>query len=74
MNYIPVEGYPGLFRDTTTNAIINMNKQMTTQGMSPHQLAKQRVQDVEDLKQDVAELKDLVKQLIDREITNDGNS
>ncbi len=74
MNYIPVEGYPGLFRDTTTNAIINMNKQMTTQGMSAHQLAKQRVQDVEDLKQDVAELKDLVKQLIDREITNDGNS
>tara|TARA_A100001015_G_scaffold316839_2_gene432167 strand:- start:633 stop:857 length:225 start_codon:yes stop_codon:yes gene_type:complete len=74
MNYIPVEGYPGLFRDTTTNAIINMNKQMTTQGMSAHQLAKQRVQDVEDLKQDVAELKDLVKQLINREITNDGNS
>ena len=74
MNYIPVKGYPGLFRDTTTNAIINMNKQMTTQGMSAHQLAKQRVQDVEDLKQDVAELKDLVKQLINREITNDGNS
>lgn len=62
MALIPVEGRPGLYRDSSSNAIINTSKPT----ISPRQIALKRNQELEDLKTEVSELKDLVKTLIER--------
>ena len=62
MALIPVENHPGLYRDTSSNAIINTSKPST----SARQMALQRNKELEDLKTEVKELKDLVKQMIER--------
>lgn len=66
MDYIPVKGHPGLYRDPHSNAIINMNKMSIKADRSARQIALQRNKDIEDLKTEVSELKDLVKTLIER--------
>lgn len=64
--YIPVEGRPGLFRDPTTNAIINTNVSQAKTARLAREKIKQRETDIENLKSDVAEIKALLKQLLER--------
>lgn len=63
---IPVENNPGLFRDPATGAIINMDKSGAKRARNARERALQREQDIQDLKDEITELKDLVKQLIER--------
>ena len=62
---IPVQGYEGIVRDTNSGAIINIAKRvhnilLTEQGL---QKMQERLNKVE---QDVSEIKDMLKQLIER--------
>jgi hypothetical protein len=65
-DYIPVEGHPGLYRDPASNAIINTNKSDVKKSRLARQKAKQRDEDIENLKNDMAEIKSLLKQMLER--------
>lgn len=65
-DYIPVEGHPGLYRDPITNAIINTDKSKARIAREAREKAIQREQDIENLKSDVHEIKNLLKQLLER--------
>jgi len=62
---IPVQGHPGMVRDTNSGAIINMN----SDGAAHSANRLKMVHDAERLnkvEQDVSEIKDMLKQLIER--------
>lgn len=64
---IPVEGRPGMYRDPSTNAIINKPSKTAAQSnRDMRQKIMQRDEDIDNLKQDVAEIKNLLKQLLER--------
>ena len=62
---IRVEGYPGMVRDTNSGAIINMNSEGASHSANRLKMARdaERLNKVE---QDVSEIKDMLKQLIER--------
>jgi len=63
---IPVEGHPGLYRDSTSNAIINTNnKEIEKRRAARAKIAAEK-QELEQLKSDVSEIKGLLKQLLER--------
>ena len=64
-NYIPVEGNPGLVRDTATGAIINIDKGKATKARQAREKIMREKQEIEELKNDVAEIKSLLKQLLE---------
>lgn len=65
-NYIPVEGHPDLFRDAATGAIINIDKGKAAKARAAREKILKEKQEIEGLKQDVAEIKSLLKQLLER--------
>lgn len=64
--YIPVEGNPGLVRDISTGAIINIDKSRATKARQAREKIMREKQEIEELKNDVAEIKSLLKQLLER--------
>lgn len=64
--YLPVEGRPGLYRDTATNAIINMNKNASASNRLAREKAIQRDKDIENLKSEVSDIKQLLNQILER--------
>jgi|ETNmetMinimDraft_3_1059899.scaffolds.fasta_scaffold814662_1 hypothetical protein len=62
---IPVYGHPGMVRDTNSGAIINMNSDgvMHSANRARMKVDANRLDKVE---QDVSEIKDMLKQLIER--------
>lgn len=64
--YIPVEGHPGLYRDSSTNAIINMDKSAAKANRAARQKIMQRDKDVETLKQEVKDIKEMLGKLLER--------
>lgn len=61
---IPVKGHPNLYRDEKTNAIINCDGQGYNEYMiSLNNRAVQR-QEIENLKNDIKEIKSLLQELI----------
>lgn len=63
---IPVEGHPGLFRDPATNAIINMNKSGARLAREARAKRKHQEEEIEGLKDEVKELKDLISKLLEK--------
>jgi len=66
-NLIPVEGRPGLYRDESSNAIINKNKSGANAARAARQNALKKELEVEQLKADVSEIKLLLKELLERQ-------
>lgn len=66
-NLIPVENKPGLFRDPVSGAIINTDTTGALAARKARAKALQRDQELQDLKEEVSELKSLIKQLIERQ-------
>ena len=66
MRYIPVEGHPNLFRDASTGAIINNDKSKAAKARAQREKILKEKQEIEELKSDVAEIKNLLKQLLER--------
>jgi len=63
---IPVEGRPGLYRDSTSGAIINTSTTQASVSKQVREKAKQRDQEIETLKEEVSEIKLLLKELLER--------
>lgn len=65
-NYIPVEGNPGLVRDSATGAIINIDKSKAAKAKKARESILKEKEEIQELKNDVAEIKSLLKQLLER--------
>jgi|TARA_B110000858_G_scaffold16707_1_gene16859 hypothetical protein len=64
--YIPVEEKPGLFRDSRTGAIINMNSTGAQQARNARDAHKNKENEIKELKSEVHEIKGILKQLLER--------
>ena len=64
---IPVEGHNQLGRDPNSNAIVNTDLTAYESYKKARAEAKRNATEMEDLKGEVAELKSLVKRLIEKE-------
>ena len=62
---VPIQGHPGMVRDTSSGAIININSDGALHSANRARLIKdaERLNKVE---QDVSEIKMMLKQLIER--------
>ena len=64
MQLVKVEGYPNLYRDMDTGAIINKDTSGYQQYIVNSSKRKSEKQEIEKLKSDVSEIKLLLKELI----------
>ena len=67
-NLIPVEGENYLFRDTTSNAIINTNSSDYNSYISRKQFQQSEKERLDNLESDIGEIKSLLKALAERSI------
>jgi hypothetical protein len=68
MSLIPVKDHKNLFRDSNTNAIINMGNNKSTE--NAYRVAKDRNtridSDIQNLKQDMVDIKTMLTQLLEK--------
>ena len=64
--YIPVEEKPGLYRDSLTGAIINMNRTGAQQARNARDAYHNNQNEIKELKSEVHEIKGILKQLLER--------
>ena len=64
---IPVEGHTSLGRDPASNAILNTDTSQYDAYLKARKKAKEKDRSLQDLKDEVAELKALVKDLVRKE-------
>jgi hypothetical protein len=62
--YHKIENHPDLIRDTKTNAVINKNSDVVQIARARKLKAMQQEQDINDLKNEMAEIKNLLHTLI----------
>jgi len=65
MKYLKVEGNSNLVRDTSTGAILNINKDEISGARKRKLERRQKEKDFEDLKNDVTEMKSMLQKLIE---------
>jgi hypothetical protein len=65
-NYIKVDGQPSLVRDRNSGAIININSTEFEKARLAKQAKKRQEQKLQDLENDVIEIKALLRQLIEK--------
>lgn len=63
---IPVEEHKNLFRDPTTNAILNLDEEKRLEHRKKVREMREKNQRMERLEHEVVELKELVKTLINK--------
>jgi len=67
MSMIPVKGHKNLFRDSNSNAIINIDN---GSAINNYRRARDKIvkrdDDIENLKADMAEIKVILKQLLEK--------
>ena len=66
VRYVPVKESPGLFRDSLTGAIINMNKNGAQKAREARQALINKENEIKDLKTEVQEIKSILTQLLER--------
>lgn len=64
--YIKVQDEPNFVRDRFTGALVNINKQEIQRRKQILEAKRKQKQEYEQLKSDVAEIKDLLRQLINK--------
>lgn len=67
---IPVKGHPNLYRDEQTGAIVNCDNQAYNQYMNSLNNRNLQKQEIENIKTDIAEIKSLLKEIINGSKTN----
>ena len=67
IDLIPVEGHQTLGRDPTSNAILNTDTTQYDAYIKERENAKKKYRSLQDLKDEVEELKRLVKDLVQKE-------
>ena len=63
---VNIENRPGLQRDISSGAVINTDNAAYEKALRAQELAKTKQNEIEDLKQDVKELKQLMQTIIER--------
>lgn len=63
---LKVEDHDNLVKDTYTNAVINTDSVALDRARRRKEAAARKTNEVQQLKQDVAEIKSLLQQLLDR--------
>ena len=66
MKYLKVEGNSNLVRDTSTGAILNINKDEISGARKRKLERRQKEKDFEDLKNEVGEIKNMLNKLIEK--------
>lgn len=64
--YKDVEGHSNLVRDTSTGAILNINKDEISAARRRKLERKQKEQEIVDLKNEVSEIKNMLNKLIEK--------
>ena len=67
IDLIPVEGHSSLGRDAESNAILNTDTGAYNAYIKARENAKKKDRTLDDLKKEVDELKDLIKDLVNKE-------
>ena len=65
---IPVEGYRGLYRDENSGAIINCNQEELHEYLKSKEFYKNERNELIEIKNELEELKSLVKKIIESKI------
>jgi hypothetical protein len=65
--FAKIENEDTLIRDTKTNAVLNTDMTALQQYRAKRDRDRQMLDDVENLKQDMSEIKELLKQLVSRD-------
>ena len=63
---IKVEGYPHLYRDETTGAIVNTNSMDYTNRLKKISSSKNEKHELNKMREDIDELKGLLRQLLEK--------
>lgn len=66
MKRVNIQDRPGLQRDISSGAVINTDNTAYAKALKAQELAKAKKHEIEDLKQDVKELKQLMQTIIER--------
>lgn len=66
-DHIKVEDHVGLVRDRTTRAILNINKNEIREAKLRKEVRKQKEQELDDIKNELRDLKEIVHKLIERQ-------
>ena len=62
--HIPVTGHPNLYRDSESGAIVNYDTIGYNQYISTLNRRESQKKEIDDMKKDILEIKNLLKQLI----------
>ena len=65
-NYVKVKGHPNLVKDMNTGVILNINKTELEAARTKKEKDRQREKDIDDLKNEVSEVKTLLKKIIEK--------
>ena len=63
MSYLKVEGHRELYRDSTTNSIVNRNTSDYNRYMSQKKTKKEETEKVDTMEQDLAHLKNEINEI-----------
>lgn len=63
---IKVEGHPNLYRDEMSGAIINCDTTAYNQYINSRSKQDLRKKELDDMKRDIAEIKSLLKQILEK--------
>jgi hypothetical protein len=63
---IPVQGHPNLYRDENSGAIINYDNLAYNQYVNSLNIRQNEKKEIDNLKNEVSELKSLLKQLLEK--------
>jgi|TARA_R100000030_G_scaffold89014_1_gene73121 hypothetical protein len=63
--HVKVEGHPDLVRDKNSGAILNINSNAMTAARERKKLFNDRQQEIEDIKRDVTDIKNILMKLVE---------
>lgn len=66
MGFVKVDGHNGLVRDTSTNAILNINKDEIKAARKRKLERRKKEQEFEDLKNEVGDIKNMLTKIIEK--------
>lgn len=61
---IPVKGFPNLYRDENTGAIVNIDNQSYNQYMNAKNNREIQKYEIEQMKKDIDEIKSLLREIV----------
>ena len=70
--HVKVEGHPDLVRDKNSGAILNINSNAMTAARERKKMFNDRQEEIDDIKSDVADIKNILMKLVEDKHGNNG--